>query len=167
MTPRTSLIVTVVGAALAVAAPAAWGDNSQGVRQGPGNLAVSPEIYASTTSSTTMARQGPGNLAISPEVYERIVLGRNAQMRSGAVQSYPDVVDRAVAARNTAGRNLVFDNYRVDPRAQAPSPTQLVVSKSDGWIDWPQIGIGIGFGLVFALGLGLALRFAHIRPLAH
>ena len=74
MTGRISLIITVVGAALVVAIPTAWSAE----RQGPGNLAVSPEVFELTSSGdgTYAGRIGPGSLAVSPVVFEQTVLGR-------------------------------------------------------------------------------------------
>jgi hypothetical protein len=77
----------------------------------------------------------------------------------------PDVVDRAVAARETTGRGIGFDNYKIEP------PSTVVVTgsttSSGRELEWPQLGIGFAIGLMLALGLGLALRALHVRPLAH
>jgi hypothetical protein len=165
MTPKISFIVTIVGSALVLGVPAAWGDNSQAQRLGPGNLAVSPEVYESTlVGGATISRQGPGNLAVSPDVYESTVLGGKVAAGNTAGQTLVFDNYRTESALPSSGRELVFDNYRLDPPAQ---PTQITISRSDDGVEWPQIGIGFGLGLVLALGLGLALRFAHVRPLAH
>jgi hypothetical protein len=85
MTGRISLIITVVGAALTVAIPTAWSAE----RQGPGNLAVSPEVFELTSSGddTYAGRIGPGTLAVSPVVFEQTVLGREDEPSNALASS--------------------------------------------------------------------------------
>jgi hypothetical protein len=102
---------------------------------------------------------------------------------TAAASSAPDVVDRAVTARErsdeSAGRSLVFDNHKVvspvtgrdlvfdNYRVEQPTTLAVAQTSSGRDLEWPQLGIGFGIGLLLALGLGLALRMRHIRPLAH
>jgi hypothetical protein len=152
MTPKFSLITAVAALTFVLAVPTAWGK---------GQLGSQTASYPDVVDRAVAARQTEGRTLVFDDHRTGIELGQNPG-------TYPDVVARAVAARQTAGRSLVFDNYRIDgPPAQSPGPAQITVTRSEGGVEWPQVGIGFGLGLVLALGLGLAMRFAHSRPLAH
>jgi hypothetical protein len=115
MTRRISLIITVVGAALAVAVPTAWSAE----RQGPGNLAVSPEVFELTVSKngTYPGRIGPGTLAVSPEVLE-LTLSGDPKEREALASYYNQVF---------AGTNYTRQTGSSDPQGIVPQSGPAVI----------------------------------------
>jgi hypothetical protein len=91
---------------------------------------------------------------------------REVQLTTGV---YPDVFERAVAARGTGGSTL--DRFVANDRSHhvkpANEPVRISVSGSGDEIRWPEIGIGFGVGIALAFGLVLALRATRQSPLAH
>jgi hypothetical protein len=86
---------------------------------------------------------------------------------SSQVSPYPDVVDRAIAARQTSIYTpVVDDRFRLDPTTVVVSSPAVTPSTGTS-IEWPQVGAGIGFGLLLALGLFVGVRLVHHRELAH
>jgi hypothetical protein len=89
---------------------------------------------------------------------------RNVQL---STTTPPDVVERAVAGRDTGTTDRFFANdnrFRVTP---VNEPTTVSATGSGDDIAWPQIGIGFGVGIALALGLLLGLRATRQPPLAH
>jgi hypothetical protein len=86
---------------------------------------------------------------------------REAQLTSG---QYPDVVERAVAAKGPIRTPVGDDRFRID-HSNVPVPVSATSSGRE--LEWPQIGIGFGVGIVLMLGLYLALKAMRTRPLAH
>lgn len=91
---------------------------------------------------------------------------REVQLSTGV---YPDVFERAVAARGTGGSTL--DRFVANDRSHhvqpVNEPVRVSVSGSGDEIQWPEIGIGFGVGIALAFGLLLALRATRQSPLAH
>lgn len=103
-----------------------------------------------------------------PDVIERAVLARERASRfdaNPAVASYPDAVERAVPTPVQAGPLAGHvDRYEIDlPKGPVPAAT----TGSGSEIEWPQLGIGFGVGITVVLGLMLATRLTRRRPLAH
>jgi hypothetical protein len=179
MTPRISLIATVLVAALAVFVPAALGDGWGADRQSQTTFVGSPDradraIAAEQRNRARMldARErattaGRDELSMPVLEAREQAFGakREVQLVSGG---YPDVFERAVAARVTGGTGIDYvagdDRFRIEPTSP---PTTVSVTRSGGEIEWPQIGIGFGVGIALALGLLLSLRATRQRTLAH
>jgi hypothetical protein len=159
MTRKISLITAIVGSALVVGVPAAWGD-SWYLDRGEQTVAVLPDaheraVLASELSSRVGMRE-------YPDAFERAVAAK--QQGSGLVGPYRDAFERAALA-GTSQPGVIADSH---DRIAPSTPTSSVTATSSGReVEWPQIGIGVGLGILLALGLGLAMRFTRIRPLAH
>jgi hypothetical protein len=189
MTRRFSTIITIVGAALVVAIPTAWG----GERQGPGSLAVSPEVYDLTVSSDEpfAQRLGPGSLAVSPGVFEQTVSANEKSPIESNVGTYGDANQRGIVGDRAAwaAYRASFDKYvtekqgpsgvvgsyedaatRTGPVPNEPSPTNpspITPTASGPDIQWPELGIGFGVGMLVLLGLILTVRVGRSHPVAH
>jgi hypothetical protein len=201
MTRTISLISAVAGLALVLAAPALgqaqqdfWNYDEQGQKVTNTSPGLAPDELGSLYGGGVAS----GSPIVSPDAVDRAVAAREAMLSSGQRLSYDDhraetggqqpavvsldAFERAVAARNTAGRTLVFDSYRVqmgqtsagrslvfDNHRIDPvgSPTQVTVSGSGRELEWPQIGVAFGIGIALMLGLFLTLRLAHVRQFAH
>jgi hypothetical protein len=152
-----------------VAAPAAWGQPAPDVFE----RTVAQTLDEGQTSSTTsMLDARERALATKQTVQPTSALDareraltekREVQLGSGV---YPDVFERAVAARgSTVDQFIANDNrFRIDPSS---NPVPVTVTSSGREIEWPQVGIGLGVGIALILGLLLALRATRHRPLAH
>jgi hypothetical protein len=170
MTPKFSFIAAVAGLALLIV-PAGWGQSVVGPpdafdRAVAAKLAqettpiVSPDAFDRAVAAKLAQETTP---IVSPDAVDRANAAREGVQSKPLM---PDVFERTVAARNTTGRTLVFDDHRVT----SPTSTSLsapIASDSDREIGWPQIGIGFAIGSVLVLGLMLALRAVRIRPLTH
>jgi hypothetical protein len=201
MTRTISLISAVAGLALVLAAPALgqpqqdfWNYDEQGQKVTNTSPGLAPDELGSLYGGSVAS----GSPIVSPDAVDRAVAAREAMLSSGQRLSFDDhraetsgqqpavvsldAFERAVAARNTAGRTLgfdnyrvqmgqtsagrglVFDNHRIDP---VGSPTQVTVSDPGRDLEWPQIGVAFGIGIALMLGLFLTLRLVHVRQLAH
>jgi hypothetical protein len=175
MTPKISLTIGIVAAALVLAAPATamyptldGGDigNNRGsaaiVFDNYKNSNGHPDFWNYDASGQKIANASPG---VAPQDLASQFPGTGT-LETPIVSS--DVVDRAVAARQAAltdsGRTLVFDNYRVGTQ---PTGTPTVSATDSGRGDWSGMGIGLGLVLVGIVGFLLILRHMRIRPLAH
>ncbi|MGH3110433.1 MAG: hypothetical protein ACRDQT_05890 [Gaiellaceae bacterium] len=91
---------------------------------------------------------------------------REVQLTTGV---YPDVFERAVAARGTGGS--ILDQFNANDNRHGVEPTNqpatVSAAGSGDEVEWPQIGIGFGVGIALAFGLLLALRMTRQTPLAH
>jgi hypothetical protein len=167
MTLRTSLITAVVGSALALGVPAAFGQAQPAV-QSPD--AVEQAVLARELSSRIDAK-------VYRDAFERAVAAN--RQGAGAVGSYVDAHNRSSGSLSTSavptdaferavlsGRTTGFvgDSHdRIAPESPTPGP----VTSSGRDLEWPQIGIGFGVGILLALALGMAMRLTRIRQLAH
>ena len=185
MTLKTSLISAVVGSALVLGVPAAFGKGQQ--------VATSPDAFERAVLARELSsRQAP---AAYPDAFERAVVAAQASVTSGdrsealnrtyglGAYAVPrDAFERAAAAGTRTGgisdRSFglnklhglgaftpVLDSH--DRIAPAVEPTSTPVVGSGRDLDWPQLGVGFGIGILLALGLVLAMRMTRIRPLAH
>jgi len=178
MTPKISLITATVGAALVLGVPAAWGNHQYGdalYRAEPVTVRVSPDLVDRTVaaeqnrlSNMLDARERAlganlGNQTVSPlDARERSFGAKlEVQLSNG---SYPDVIDRTVAAQGTTRAPVGDDRFRID---HSNVPVAVSVTSSGREIEWPQIGIGFGVGMILLMGLVLALKATHTRPFAH
>ena len=179
MTRKISLITATVGAALVLGVPAAWGNHQYGdafYRAEPATVHVSPDLVdravaaeQNRLSSMLDARETAlgenlGNQKVSPlDARERSFGAKLEVQLSGG--SYPDVIDRTVAAQGTTRPPVGdFDRFRID-HSNVPVPVSATSSGRE--IEWPQIGIVFGIGLILILGLVLAMRATRTPPLAH
>lgn len=191
MTRRISLITVIIGAALVVAAPAAWGK---------GQLQPTPEAMAEDGFDRAVAAKLALDMAedgfdravatakqshlssmldareralgakldtqqtVSPLDRRERALGVRLEQQTAAMAE--DGFDRAVVAAQQITRAPVGDSdrFRVD-HSNVPVPVSATSSGRE--IAWSQLGIGFGLGLVLALGIYVAVRFTRIRPLAH
>ena len=110
-----------------------------------------------------------------------------ADRNQATVHVSPDLVDRAVAARQqelfavldarersfatgrtasaaSAPEPLHDDHFRSDP---AGLPTPVATTRSGGGIDWSQVGVGFAVGVLLMLGLMVAMRIPRARQPAH
>jgi peptidoglycan hydrolase-like protein with peptidoglycan-binding domain len=153
MTPRISLIVAVVAAAL-VSVPAAFGDNWGADRQ-------SQTIVGSPDAVDRALAAEQQRLETMLDARERAYgTKREVQLGTGP---YPDVTQRAVAAYERMHGFRGDDRFTIDPSSQ-PGPVSVTGDGRD--IQWPQVGIGFGIALALLMGLLLALR-GRRHPLAH
>jgi hypothetical protein len=189
---RIITLITVIGAALVVAVPAAWGQTqpdawSEGMNRKYGLGEYSPEAralrlrseglnelyglgnaYGASAVRIEQARANPvrvksGSTTAMLDARERAFGAKlDARLSTGTP---PDAVERAVGARDREIRDIVVDDrFRIDPTSQ---PVPVSVTVSDDGIQWPSIGIGFGVGIALALGLLLGLRATRQRQLAH
>lgn len=189
---RIITLITVIGAALLVAVPAAWGQTQPdprdvGMNKLYGLGEYSPEARAEKLRSEGLNKlYGLGEWATttpaSIEVRERgMSVGRedptismldtreqafgaklNAQLSTGTP---PDAFERTVAANERSKPVIVVDDrFRIDPTSQ---PVPVSATGSGDEIQWPQVGIGFGVGITLVFGLLLALRATRQRQLAH
>ena len=138
MTPKISLVIAIVGAALVFAAPAfgdAWGTdrNQETVRVSPDLVDRADAVRQQEISSMLDARE-----------------------RSFAAKSEATTIVLPDPVRD--------DRFQLDPSGIA-IPTAAISSPRD--IEWLQVGIGFGFGVLLALSLSLATRMTRVRQPAH
>jgi len=174
MTPKISLITATVGAAFLFAVPAAWGDSWFNDQQA--SVRVSPDLVdrAVAAKQNRLANMldareralgaNPGNQTVSPlDARERSFGAKLEVQLSGG--SYPDVIDRTVAAQGTPRAPVGdSDRFRID---HSNVPVQVSPTSSGRELEWPQIGIGFGIGIILMLGLYMTLKSTRQRPLAH
>jgi hypothetical protein len=149
---------------------------------------ASPGVAPDQLGGLYSGQSGVETQIVSPDAVERAVAARQALLTdsgrnlrfddhrgTGGAQrtgSYPDVIDRAVAAKLQSNpqtfqdRQRLGDNFRDVPK-QTIHPAQISSTDSGRELEWPQIGVGFGIGILLAIGLMLALRMTRIRPLAH
>ena len=112
-----------------------------------------------------------------------------ADRNQATVHVSPDLVDRAVAARQQElfavldARERSFATSRTASAAAAPEPeplhddhfrsdpagvpTPVATTRSGGGIDWSQLGLGFAVGVLLMLGLIVAMRMPRARQPAH
>jgi hypothetical protein len=173
MTSKISLITAIVGAALAFAVPAAWGDRwfedqqQAGVRVSPDLADRAIAARQSELSKMLDAREEAFGVSVGSQVVPLEARERSlAAKREALVSSdfYADGFAQAVKSPETNSGPVRDDRFRLDPTAV---PATVTATSPGREIEWPQIGIGLGLGIVLMLGLYLAMRYARIRPLAH
>jgi hypothetical protein len=165
MIRRISLITAVVGCALVVGVPAAWGGSWH-------------------WGDSWHLDHGEQTIAVSPDRLERAVLARELSSRAGA-RKYPNVLERAVSAEQegsglggpyrdaferaalagTSQPGVIADSH--DRIAPSTPTTSASVASSGREVEWSQLGIGFGLGILLAFGLVLAARLTRFRPLTH
>jgi hypothetical protein len=101
---------------------------------------------------------------VSPDLVDRAVAARQ-----GELSDMLDARERSFAAKSDAATIVApdpvrDDRFRLDPNS-IPTPIATIGSTRD--IEWLQIGIGFGGGILLAIGLFLAMRMARIRQPAH
>ena len=166
MTLKTSLITAVIGSALVLGVPVAWGQ-SQPVSASAD--ALERAVLARELSSRIDA-------TVYRDAFERAVAANRQEAAIGSYvdahnrSSLPlstsavptDAFERAVLSGRTTG--FVGDSHdRIVPASKAP----VSVASSGRNLEWPQIGVGFGVGILLALGLGMAMRLTRIRQPAH
>jgi hypothetical protein len=135
MTPKISLITAVVlGAALALAAPAFAGSGGAGQQQVA--VHVSPDL---------------GDPAAAARQAERFAM-LDARERSMALKSSATTATTSDPVRD--------DYFRVDI-SSLPTPSATTGSSRN--VAWPEIGIGFAIGALLAAGLILATRMPRVR----
>ena len=188
---RIITLITVIGAALAVAAPAAFGQAqpdpwSDGMNKRYGLGVYSPEVRAeklhseglnkryglgefATTSSIEVRERGMGvrpvdqTIAMLDAREQAFATKRNVQLSAGTP---PDAFERALGSHQRSTRDIVVDDrFTLDP-STLPTPVAVTGGSGDE-IQWPQVGVGFGVGMALILGLLLAIRATRHRPLAH
>ena len=183
MTLKTSLVTAIVGSALVLGVPAAWGQ-SQPVSADAVERAVlarelssrlDAKVYRDAFERTVVASRrgvGPyvdahgrstGQLSTVPQhrdAFERASANTGQQWRD-ALTMRSEALNRMYGL----GSASIGDSHsRVTP---VPGPSSVPIAGSGGKLDWPELGIGFGIGLVLALSLLLAMRYTRVRPLAH
>jgi hypothetical protein len=180
MTPRISLITAVFAAALAAFVPAALADDWGADRLSQTTFVGSPDAADRAVAAEQRHRANMldarerSSIAGRDEVGMPMLeareraFGAKREVQLGSTP-YPDVFERAVAARVGSGSTL--DRFVANDRSHHVQPTSQPVSVSapgsGDEIQWPQIGIGFGVGIAVALGLLLSLRAMRQRTLAH
>jgi hypothetical protein len=177
MTRKISFI-TAIGAVLALV-PAAWGAPTpdvvdRAVAQHERGDFWNYDVAGSRTSDTspgmapadvaTLYSSSPGKVAPTSmlDARERSFQAKR-EVQIGSLP-YPDVFERAVAARERSDHFLAADDrFRID-HTDVPAP--VTVGDSGREIEWPQVGIGFAVGVALLLGALLALRIRR-QPLAH
>jgi hypothetical protein len=127
------------------------------------------DAYSASTVRIMDAREHPvlagGERSSVLDARERAFAAKhNVQLLNGTP---PDVVERAVTARDTGSVdhfNANDNRFRVTP---VNEPITVEATGSGDDIAWPQIGIGFGVGIALALGLLLGLKATRQPPLAH
>ena len=154
MTPKISLIVALVAAAL-VSVPAAFGDSWGADRQSQTSVG-SPDAVDRAVATEQQQR-----LQTMLDARERAYgTKREVQLGTGV---HPDAFERAVTAHERTSGFRGDDRFTIDPSSQ-PGPLSVTGDGRD--IQWPQVGIGFGIALALLLGLLVALRTRR-QPLTH
>jgi hypothetical protein len=138
MTPKISFIITIVGVALVLAAPAfgdAWG-----------------------------ADQNHATVRVSPDLADRVAAARQQELTSMLDARERSVAAKSVAMTVTTSDPVRDDRFRLDPSSIA-TPAATISTARD--VEWLQIGMGFGGGILLALGLFLAMRMTRVRQAAH
>jgi hypothetical protein len=178
MFPKITAVIVGLVMALVVGAPAAFGQ-SQGSDRGQNRAnptAASPDVVERAVAAkqqelSAMLDARERALGVRNEIQgkinpldarERAFHAKlQVQLASG---SYPDAIERAVAAREPTRQYVGDDRFRIGPTSVA---TPVTVTSSGNEIEWPQVGMGFGIGVALMFGLWLALRVTRIRQLAH
>jgi hypothetical protein len=175
MTPRILTTTAVVGAALVIAVPAAWG-NGQPYRDAgdatSAKLALqsSPLVIRDTGDATAT------KLALRSPLVVRDA--GDATATRLALQASPLVIrdaGDAAAARLAPHSSPLVIRDAGDATAAKLTPQSSPVSSSPdklstgsgGEIDLAQLGIAFGVGMFFGLGLILVVRVTRSHRLAH
>ena len=153
MTPRILITTAAVGAAFALAVPAAWGSEPYRDRGDAADaklaLQSSPQVVIRDHGDATQAKL---TWQSAPVVARERAQRAPRQSPSTVVRDHGDATQAMLAA-------------------QAPDSSPVgQVETSFRWdINWSQVGIGIGIGagMVFIVGLILAVRFSRNQRLAH
>jgi hypothetical protein len=138
MTPKISFIITIVGVALVLAAPAfgdAWG-----------------------------ADQNQATVRVSPDLADRVAAARQQELTSMLDGRERSFAAKSVAMTVTTLDPVRDDRFRLDPSSIA-TPAATISTARD--VEWLQIGMGFGGGILLALGLFLAMRMTRVRQAAH
>jgi hypothetical protein len=166
MTPKFSLTTAIVGSALVLGVPAAWGESQPGTASSEAveravlarelSSRLDAKVYKDAFEHAVVANRQGAAIGAYVDAHNR----SSAQLPTPAVPS--DASERVGLSGRTAG--YIRDSHE---RVAAPSAQQALVASSGRDLEWPQIGIGFGIGLLLALALGMAMRLARVRPLAH
>jgi len=188
MTRNISLVTAVVGAALVLGVPAAWGDSWFNDQQ-QASVRVSPDVVDRAVAakqkslssvpdarhSSLVTRQRALEAREEPFDARGDALNRQYGLGKYAVSTETTAPNQLVDARSDGLNRLYglgkyqtpvgdFDRFRID---HSNVPVPVSVTSSGREIDWPQIGIGFGVGMIIVMGLILALKATHSRPFAH
>ena len=181
---RTISFITVVGAALALAAPAlgqgaqysferpqwqqALEARSEGMNKKYGLGDYDPAIRALKLRSEELNRQhGLGEYSGSAYPASSILIGK--ALDNPVSVAGKDASDRTNLVQPDFGQNFLYPGgypqsgygYLGNP----PASDSAVGSGSE--IEWPQVGIGLGIGALLMIGLYLAVKGTRQRTLAH
>jgi hypothetical protein len=146
MTPRISIVTAVAALALAVGAPAAYGDNWGADRQDRISGIGSPD----REDRALLAQQN--QTATMLDARERAFGTKQAERATVPTDTRPVVADGG-------------DRFRIDGSTGGVVTVGPVESGRD--VEWPTIGFAIGLGALLALGLFLLVWTGRGRPLAH
>ena len=188
MTRRISLITTIVGAALMLGVPAAWGDNYFADRQDQAIASAMHEdgfdqavlaAKQNRLSATLDARERALGARVEPQwlkALEARSVALNRMYGVGEVAKTTESATKQPVDARSEGLNRMYglgkyhnpvadsDRFRID-HSNVPTPPSVTSSGRE--IEWPQIGIGFGIGFVLILGLVLALKATRTPPVAH
>ena len=172
---RTISLITVLGAALVLAVPAAWGNQPVYQQNGSGDSANASQLPRG-------AALGGGPEFLRGTALESVLTGATQEgllrgddhVTTPSSQPLDDMVDagaRAAAIGRTVVEPVATGGFMTgdDHVTSVPAdvPVSSPVTSSGREIEWPQVGIGVGIGALLAVGLLLAVRYTRPRPLAH
>ncbi|MBM2823733.1 MAG: hypothetical protein HW413_2479 [Thermoleophilia bacterium] len=158
MTQRILTTTALVGAALALSVPAAWGsepyrDHGDAT---DAKLALQSQLAEVVRDHGDAAQ---AKLAIQPALLEIVRDHGDATQAKLVVEPAPLAIVRDHGDA-TAAKLALQSSPEVFPAEQPSTATGRE-------IEWSQLAIGVLIGTVFAFGLILAVRFTRSRPLAH
>jgi hypothetical protein len=175
MTPRIPATIAAVGAALALAVPAAWGSEPY---RDHGD-ATDAKLVLQFPSSNFLSDHGDATQA---KLQSRLLL-QSPPMEvirdhGDATQAKLTWLSSPVVARENSqrveGRSAPLivrdhgDAEQAKLAAQSSSISVGEVESSSGWEpNWSQLAIGFGLGVLLAAGLYFGMRVAKVRQPAH
>jgi hypothetical protein len=169
MTPKISLITAVAVTAVAVGAPAAFGEGRYPDSQAP---SARVDRVAPTTAITSTPEVFEHGLGRAVEVPNGLWMAKNGLSRPVTERSARDPNIRRFSREQAEGVRLARSD-RSDARrawlesmAHPAGTAALATVSSGGGIEWPQIGVGFVVGILLALGLMLSMRHTRVRALA-
>jgi hypothetical protein len=110
------------------------------------------------------ADRNQATVHVSPDLVDRAVAARQQELSSTLDARERSFAAKSVATRIVATDPVRDDHFRLDP-SSIPTPAAAIGSPRD--IEWLQISMGFGGGVLLAVGLFVAMRMTRVRQPAH
>ena len=106
------------------------------------------------------ADRNQATVHVSPDLVDRAVAARQQDLSSTLDAREQSFAAKSDATTSVAPVPVRDDRFRLDP-ASIPTPAATIGSARE--IEWLQIGMGFGGGVLLAVGLFLAMRMTRVR----